>query len=371
MVKGKILLLAVLIISGGCITQFIPKTTEDQEILVVEGLITDRPDMNSVILSKSSPLGVRSNAERLSGCSVTVTDDQGSWTPFYETAEAGKYSPSPSYHGEIGRSYILHISTNSAYNNFNYQSAPMEMKFVPPIDSIYYEKLTLKQHEDGSPIAEGCQIYLDTHDQSNKCRFYRWEFTETWEFHIPYSVPNNTCWISENSDAINVKNTSGFQEDVVKRNKINFVSYTSDRLQAKYSILVNQLSLNEDEFLYWDKLQNVFEQVGGLYDMIPSAIPSNIYCTNDPNEKVLGYFSVSSVSTKRIFVKDRFAGILTPYTNEACIADTAFGTSPPASSWVLYTNFMPFYQVYTYTRGCADCTVRGTNIKPDYWDSEK
>jgi hypothetical protein len=370
--KSNIILTAGLILLNSCITQFIPKTTEDKEILVVEGLITDKPGMNSVILSKSMPLGIKSDAKPLSGCTVIVTDDLGNRVTFVESA-AGKYIPINTYfHGEIGRSYSLHISTNIAYNNLNYESYPMEMKFVPAIDSIYYEKITMKERSDGSPSAEGCQIYLDTHDQTNQCRFYRWEYSETWEFHLPYTVPNSTCWISNNSNAINVKNTSGLQEDRVKMYPINLVSYTSDRLQVKYSILVNQFSLNEDEFLYWDKLQNVSEQVGGLYDMIPSEIPSNVYCLNDPGEKVLGYFSVSSNSSKRIFIKDRFAGILSPYTNDACIADTAFGgEAVPASAWVIISNFIPSYNVYTYTRGCADCTVRGTNIEPDFWANNK
>jgi hypothetical protein len=44
--------------------------------------------------------------------------------------------------------------------------------------------------------------------------------------------------------------------------------------------------------------------------MIPSSIPSNISCIDDPNEKVLGYFSVSARSSKKIFIKDIFSGLI-------------------------------------------------------------
>ena len=118
---------------------------------------------------------------------------------------------------------------------------------------------------------------------------------------------------------INIKNTSVLEQDKIERFPLNFISNQTDRLKVKYSMLVNQYSLNEDEYLYWEKLQNMSEQVGGLYDMIPSAIPSNVYCIDDPNEKVLGYFSVSASSSKRIFIKDHFAGIFTPYTDELCV----------------------------------------------------
>jgi hypothetical protein len=131
---------------------------------------------------------------------------------------------------------------------------------------------------------------------------------------------------------------------------------------------VNQYSLNEDEYLYWEKLQNISQQVGGLYDIIPSVVASNVYSLSDPNEKVLGYFSVSASSSRRIFIKERFSGVMSQYTNDACIADTAFGSEPiPASAWEIINNFRPPYNVYTYNKGCADCTVRGTKTEPLFW----
>jgi Domain of unknown function (DUF4249) len=366
--------LSILLLISSCVTQFFPQTNEDKELLVVEGLFTDQPDMNTIKLSRSQPLGLKTEAKPVTGCTVTVTDDLGSVFIFSETV-AGTYVTNPSsFHGTIGRFYTLHISTNNSGKGLNYESFPIEMKAVPPIDSIYYVKTTL-QEIDGVPSQEGCQIYLNTHDPTNKCKFYRWEYSETWEFHLPYTTPNNICWISNNSDVINIKSTSEFDEAKIEQYPLNFVSNQTDRLEIKYSILVNQYSMNEEEYLYWQKLLNFSQQVGGLYDMIPAAIPSNIYCTNDVNEKVLGYFSVSANSSKRIFVKGRFAGVISPYTNEACIADTAFaGETVPnlnISTWVIITNIMPFYQVYTYTRGCYDCTVRGTNIEPAYWREDK
>jgi hypothetical protein len=369
-----ILSLSIPLLFSSCITQFIPQTNEVKELLVVEGLFTDQPDLNTIKLSKSLPLGIRSAAKPVTGAIITITDDLGGTFNFTETVD-GTYVTDPSgFHGVIGRFYTLHIRTNNSSTGLNYESFPMEMKAVPPIDSIYHEKVTLKEL-NGVPSQEGCQIYLNTHDPADKCKFYRWEYSETWEFHIPYTTPNNICWVSNNSNVINIKSTSEFEEARIERYPLNFVSNQTDRLEIKYSILVNQFSLNEDEYLYWQKLQSFSEQVGGLYDMIPSAIPSNIYCINDVNEKVLGYFSVSANSSKRIFVKDRFAGVISPYTDEACIADTAFaGESVPnlnIYSWVIITNIMPFYQVYTYTRGCYDCTVRGTKNEPPFWREDK
>ncbi|MGA2407588.1 MAG: DUF4249 domain-containing protein [Bacteroidales bacterium] len=368
----QILLLSILLLFNSCITKFIPQTSENKNLLVVEGLITDQPGINTIKLSKSLPLGGKSAAKPLKGCSVTISDDNNTYYSLKETLNGNYVTDPTNFRGEIGRQYTLHINTNTHTGNNNYESFPVEMKPVPPIDSVYYEKLTLNEN-DGIISQEGCQVYLNTHDPTNLCKFYRWEYVETWEFRLPYFVPNWTCWVSSNSDMINIKNTSVLSEDKISRYPLNFISNQTDRLKVKYSILVNQYSLNEDEYLYWEKLQNFSEQVGGLYDMIPSTVPSNVYCLDDPNEKVLGYFSVSANSSKRIFIKDQFAGLVNLYSG--CPDDTIYGGAPiqnlNSSVWVIIESYMPPYKVITHEKGCADCTVRGTNIKPDFWEGDK
>jgi hypothetical protein len=139
---------------------------------------------------------------------------------------------------------------------------------------------------------------------------------------------------------------------------------------------VNQYSLNEDEYNYWQKIQNVTVQVGSLYDIIPASIPSNIQCIEVPGEKVLGYFSVSAKSSKRIFIKDKFSGIIDRYTNAICIKDTIPYVNPSGlgtSVWILDDE--PYhigpYKITTEIQGCADCTLRGSNIKPSFWEDDK
>jgi Domain of unknown function (DUF4249) len=370
----QIILFSLLLLLCGCVVQFIPEISEDQDLLVVEGLITDRPGPDTIKLSKSMPLGLKSAAKPLSGCTVTVSDDLGNNYSLTETL-AGSYVTNPTnFLGVAGRSYTLQINTNSSNNKSHYESFPVKMKPVPPIDSLFYEKITIKESDWDSPAQEGCRVYLNTHDPANQCKYYRWEYTETWAFALPYNVPNKVCWVSSNSDVINIKNTSVFEEDRIDRYPINFISNETDRLSVKYSILVNQYSLNEDEYLYWEKLQDISEQTGGLYDIIPSAISSNVYCLDDPNEKVLGYFSVSASSSKRIFIKNSFSGLINLYTQ--CISDTIFGTGPlPVLNrpyWVIIDYLpLPPLRIITYNQGCADCTVRGTNKEPDFWTDDK
>jgi hypothetical protein len=367
-----------MLLLNSCITQFIPQTNETQEFLVVEGLITDQPEPYTIKLSSTLPLGTRNMANPVTGYNVFITDDLGNTYQFKET-DTGTYVSDPAiFKGMIGRFYALHINANTSANNHKYESYPMEMKPVPPIDSVYYEKVEIPgDYQSLWPKRpEGCQIYLSTDDPTGQCRYYRWEYTETWEFRLPYSVPNSTCWVTSYSDKINIKSTESLAEARILKYPLDFISNLTDRLKVKYSMLINQYSINEDEYSYWEKLQNVSEQVGGLYDMIPSAIASNVYCIDKPDEKVLGYFSVSASTSRRFFIKDHFNGQANLYTDDDCIADTIwFGAYIPnlnSTVWIIIDRLIPDgYQVITYTHGCADCTARGTNQKPSFWKDDK
>jgi hypothetical protein len=366
---NQIFVLITLFLITSCIIQFIPETNENQEVLVVEGLVTDQYGVNTIKLSRSLPLGTKRNPVPLRNCTVEITDDLGK-KYFLNEKTPGNYSTNPlTFKGEIGRKYSLYIRTT----DYTYRSVQMEILPVSPIDSVYYEKIAFRDPDEQGAIAEGCQIYLDTHDPENKCRYFRWDYSETWEFHIPYSVANRICWKSSKSSSIYIKNTSVFQESRVSKFPLNYISNKTDRLKVKYSILVNQYSLNEDEYLFWEKLQSISDNVGNLYDVTPMAVPSNIYCIENPDEKVLGYFSVSAVSGKRIFIKDRFS--LIPNFYSECPSDTVSGIIPNlnVSVWIIdsFTTGNILNNILTERQSCADCRVDGTNVRPVFWTNNK
>jgi hypothetical protein len=365
------ILLLSLLIQIGCTVQFIPQTDEEKELLVVEGMITDLNRKYTIKLSKSLPLGKPIVTKPVKGGKVTVSDEKGALFNFTEI-QPGKYvSDSTKFRGRVGGKYTMSVRIN----NLTYTSQAMEMKPSPPIDSVYYERVLLAEPNYLGLKEEGCQIYVDTYDPSMRCLYYRWDFTETWEFRLPYSVPNRVCWKSSPSDRIFIKNTAVYDQARVSKYPLMYLTNLSDKLKVKYSILVNQYSLNETEYDYWEKLQNVSGNVGGLYDITPMAIYSNIVCNEDRTETVLGYFSVSAISQQRIFIKDRFEGI--PNFYSYCPSDTIFGRAKipdlNISVWIIddHVNESEPYRVITFYKECADCTVKGTNVKPSFWDNEK
>jgi hypothetical protein len=369
----RIIKISLLIFLTGCITQFVPETEEEKELLVVEGLITDQPGINTVKLSKSVPFGKKSEAKPISGCVVSISDNEGNRYWLTENSPGTYITDSVSFIGRVGVTYTLHISAQNDVNSLNYESYPVEMIPVPPIDSIYYEKLVIKEDYMNYGGIDACQIYLDTSDPENRCRYYRWDFDETWILRLLFPVKNIKCWVSDTSKSVTIKSTAAFDEARITRQPVTYISNTSDRLLRKYSISVNQYSISEDEFIYWEKIQNLTEESGGLYDIIPASVTSNIFCIENQSEKVLGYFGVSAKTSKRIFIQDDFGGIIDQYPD--CPTDTVYGDVEiwglDVSVWVLSDNppsfGSPRRRILTDKRGCADCTTRGTTQKPAYW----
>jgi len=357
-----------LVMVNGCNIEFNPDSDENKEQLVVEGMITDQNRVNRIKLSKSLPIGKPLAFKAVNGAIVTVTDENGIVTTLLESP-AGTYSTdSTEFRGRVGGSYSLNIKINDA----NYVTDFIEMKPVPPINTLYYEKVIISDSGDSTDLEEGCRIYVDSYDPSGECLFFRWDYAETWEYRIPYAVTNKVCYINERSDEILIKNTSLYSQARVSKYPVLFISNKSDRLKETYSILVNQYSLNETEYNFWERVQNISQNVGDLYDITPMAIPSNIRRSDNREETVLGYFSVSAVTQKRLFIRDHFYGL--PHFFIYCATDTVEGTLPETGLnteyWVIEDygdEPQPFWVITTF-RECADCTTRGTTVMPPFWN---
>jgi hypothetical protein len=365
-------LLFLLILFGGCVTKFIPETVERKDLLIAEGLITDQCETYMIKLSWARPLGVKYKVAPVSGAYVTVKDDLGNSFTFSEGEPGKYYSDQTVFRAEVGRKYALYLTApDSGWTYSDYRSYPVEMRPVPPLDSLYYEKIRIRESEVYSQKIDNCQIYLDTHDETGTCRYFRWDYDETWEFHLHWPGDPEVCWLSEKSKLINIKSTSALEKSIVNKFPLYYIDENTDRLEVRYSILVNQYSLSPDEYEFWLKLRGVTQDVGGLYDLIPANIPSNIYCSSDHSKPVLGYFSVSAKSSKRLFIKDQFTGQINYYQN--CPIETIYnpGTIPGLGNylWILEESFrsIPPYIIITNDKGCVDCSLRGSTVRPSFW----
>ncbi len=378
----KVLFL-LLVTASGCVTQFIPETGVDPELFVVEGMITNQQGQQSVKISKSIPIGSEASFNPVRTCNVFITDNVGNNYPLTITT-SGTFVTSETFKGEIGRKYMLHIDIyhiqqpgNKKIVDFSLKSTQMEMLPVPKIDSLYYEKIQLSTADGFPKNGEGCKILLNTSDPSGKCRFYRWDYNETWKIIAPLyqRTRSNICWINTNSDHIDVKAAGNLNDSKINQHLIKFFSNESDRLSVRYRIEVNQYSVTENEYDYWNNLEKLSEGSGTIHDRIPSSIEGNMFCFGKPEVQVLGYFSVSAKSTGSIYINGPFQGLVFPYYH--CTEN--YQERAPSDYWpppglfdydgIRYwiVEFTDDHYIITDDQTCIDCTLRGTNIKPSFW----
>ena len=224
-----------IIIASACTTKFLPEIDEYDNIMVVEGLLTNENRANYVKISRTIPVGITGISSPLVDAHVYIRDDLNRIAVFHEK-RAGYYaSDSLTFRGEIGRTYTLHIMAGGK----NYESDPMLIQEVQPIDSLFAE---FRYEEDViyPPLYE-YTVYFNSYDPENNNRFFRWTYEEVWEFHLPWHYPpdyKRICWLTEESSEIIIKNNSTVEEAIIDRYPLLTVdNRSSNKLYQRYSIL--------------------------------------------------------------------------------------------------------------------------------------
>ncbi|WP_186292546.1 DUF4249 domain-containing protein [Mucilaginibacter corticis] len=351
--------------------------------LVVEGFInpgndTTRFKLNRIVRLDTAVTAPVNNAQ-------VIVEGADNSTYKLEGDTKGNYTAVLSLNNS--QKYRLHIITT---DNKNYVSDYVEVKITPVIDALNY---SIKNN--------GLQINLDTHDAANTTRYYRWDYIETWEFHSKYEstyyVINNDiqprpldkqiyyCYSSANSANVLLGSSAKLTQDVIAQAPVAFVPSSSEKIEVEYSVIVYQYALTSDAFNFWQNLKKNTEQLGSIFDAQPSEITGNIHCTTDPTENVVGYISASTVQSKRIFVKNE----MLPQSWKAtypydCEADSIFEDITIGGKSVNQVDqqikgsgvFLPITKINSLSHGqgylasspiCVDCTLRGTIIKPSFW----
>ena len=318
---------------------------------------------------------------------VSILDNHGksyNGTEF----EDGKYKVRiPREYLSVGNSFRLEIETVAGAKLV---SEFEELLNCPDIDSVYFIRED-KPTNDPEVFIEGIQFYLNLDAPDSGNTYYKFDVEETWEYHsylplewyfdgktlhhiIPRDHSNQVCWSTEMINDIFILNTAELQSNAFKQFPLHFVDNTTQRLVYMYSILVRQYAISEQAHIFWDQLRmNNLEQ-GGLYDTQPLTVQGNLENQTNPDQSVLGYFKVSSVKTKRIFVKD--------------VPDLEIRFQPNCSPSVLRYGLIELipedyeYPVYLYinnsgimnllTPECIFCELSGgSTTRPDYWPDMK
>jgi hypothetical protein len=376
--------IAILIIS--CEDPYQPELdSKYQQVLVVDGMISNAEPPYTIKLSLSTNVQ-EPGYVALSGYEVSILDNHGNEEVLSET-DAGSYVSSTSgMQGIVGRKYNLLLQSPDGKT----YSSDFEMLKEPlGIESVYAE-VEYEQSQTFPYEVPGYQFYIDTYTATSDSTYLLWSMTETYQYESDYlmfysyssdgilrTVTNSdslkTCWTTAKAYPYFIENTLALSEPQFTHYPIQFVDTKTRKLSIRYSLLVNQFSISEKAYQYWNgvKIQNT--ETGNLYATQPYQLRGNVFNINDDNELVLGYFMVAGVEQKRIFVNRPNATVPMYYPvcelNQVDYELYGFMFLGPPPEWPLFVTEDALGNRALPEQSCIDCTLSGGVLEmPEFWE---
>lgn len=366
-----------LLFMPSCIEPYFADIEAEPDLISIEASLIRGAIRQTVKISRTSSLS-NPRFVPVSGSTVTLQDDQGNEF-IYEEYQSGYYVVDMLEEDIVtGRKYRLQITTR---NGNEYASDYEEMEVGVPIDSVYFMIENRLSEETNEEVA-GLQFYVDVEAPDSLSRFFRWKMLETyeytsagpidyfyWDLSLTPEPPADIwglfrCWMTEEPEGIFLSNTVNLTVNEKKQIPLHYVSSETDRLKIRYSLAIDQFSLNEEAYNYFNQNKIATDEGGGLYTQQPQQPLTNFYNVNDTTKRVIGYFWLSEKSSKRIFV-NRIESLN--------VKDHFY----PVEIFNLEDHGDGPFPIYIMEQGgvrmtggpyCFDCTRRGgTTTRPDFW----
>ena len=378
----------------GCTTPYQYQANGFEDAIVVEATITNEFKNQKIKISRTYELEekvptIESNA------TVYITDDIGNKYDFEQIGEV--YSSLTQFQASPDRAYQLHIRTQ---NGRSYISNTEKLPQQTQIDKLESKAIT----KNGEL---GVQITVNSSDPTNNSRYYRYEYDETYQvvaprWSITQAIVRNgqlvfqdrktearVCYLNKSSDDLILTNTNQLSEDKVIDFPVRFISSKDPVIRNRYSILVKQYVQSLAAHTFYETLKEISNNGSILSQTQPGFFYGNINPVDNPGEKVIGYFEISSYSEKRLFFSftDVLKGQPLPNYQYDCPApipqveigdyyfNYCFGSNNCQGSLVLqligsgvrvyYPDESPSLLLYPVE--CGDCTSFSSNIKPSFW----
>jgi Domain of unknown function (DUF4249) len=368
------------------------KTETFEDVLVVEAILTNELKRQEIKLSRTYLL---ENSFPVSESFADVRiEDSNQNVYIFRDFGSGIYRSDIAFQAVEGVSYKLIINTA---DNKQYISSEEFMPAPANIDNLYAELINTGGET-------GVQVFVDSNNNLGDAKFFRYLYEETYKIVaqnyitedavlngnnsnsytidiVERPIEQKTCYSSDYSQNIILANTNTISEDKISRFPVRFIKQDNSILRDRYSILVKQYVQSANANNFYKILKDLGGDVSLLLDNQPGFVKGNINSQQSEQEKVIGYFDVSSVSEKRIYFNYLDFGIEKPpyfypcnfveYDKNVLAPNNEslalFYSLSPGAGYKLASH-TPFTSLYSIVnRECGDCTAFSSSIKPDFW----
>lgn len=389
----------------GCTTPYNYQANGFEDVIVIAATITNEYKFQEIKISRTYTLE-ESAPKFETEAVVYVTDDANNRYDFEESDTS--YISATQFQASPERQYQLHVLTK---NGKSYVSSIEKLTTQTPLESIEAKAVTRNN-------VLGVEISANSSDPTNTSKYYRYEYEETSKIVVPKwtstkavanmfsagSKPKGEiiftqrttearfCFSSQKSNSILLTSTNNLSADKVINFPLRFISSTDTYIRNRYSILVKQYVQSLASYTYYATLKSISNSGNLLSQTQPGFFSGNIKSVDNPREKVIGFFDVSSYSEKRLFFNfiDIFPKEKIPEYQYYCPDENQIMQGAPELYYYNYcftddplckgneildfisTNSKAYYSsketVYLlYPIQCGDCSVFSSNIKPSFW----
>ncbi len=275
----------------------------NQERIVIFGKLTNSRNYDQGITVK------RSNSETQVGLSYTnaevvvYDDNSGESFPYEYSAETDRYIPTVRYAGTPGHTYRARVTLDDQV----YESTPQFMPMTNAEDSAYFR---FEQEEiisnAGTTEQWRLKILIKTNlPDSEEELFMRWNVEQVYileEVPLPTSrfpfYSPRACYVFDGSasDELVLFNGETVKTNLIPEQEVANVPFDNSFINVRgYGVI--QSSITREAAAYWQRVIDVSDRSGSIFEVPPAPIPGNFQNLNDPNDAPLGFFEVAKMDT--------------------------------------------------------------------------
>lgn len=349
--------------------------------LIVEGQILYGNDTTSIQLSRSIGINSLNKIVYENNASVLVEGDDHS-------IQALSFKGNGVYKLKLNLNkntkYRINISTK---NGSNYISNFAPVLITPELEASWEQN------------NKGVEIFANTQDATGNTKYYMWKFDEDWEIRsnfmqslkytynnfneitgVDYIYPDGSfdttifrCWKNNVSKSILIADGTAVSNSHLKF-PLSLIPMGAEKLSVLYHTQIKQYAISAQGYQFLLQMKKNTEQLGSIFDPQPTSLKSNIYCTNNQNEIVIGYVDVTSVSSKKFFIKNSevknwqfsLSCMMAESENNKDSIIKKLGGLTPTIPMKIENNRIATLE--GASPECVDCTLRGGfKTRPSFW----
>jgi hypothetical protein len=296
-----------LLVQFSCVDEITFENQAQAGLLVVEGTIHDGNPPYYIRLGITTDN--RNVPIPIDDAVVMIHDNEGNSESFVPVNDGLYRLEGEVVYGKRGRYYHIEIELSDGRN---FHSTPEMIPIQTPSGSIrpIPGRITVETASGGTRRARVVNVYADTEfPGSSEEQFFSWKIEGVYAFwETPPSRPiapiPEPCYVSEIPDPqrINLHQKIPGPDLNLTNQLVAVKRIEGHEFYVRYYFNLIYYAISERRFRYWQKVDELINQSGTIFDIPPANIPGNISNSKNPRELVLGYFQSTATDTVRTFL---------------------------------------------------------------------